>query len=184
MEWHSTPIGEPTGNIDQDHPERITGIIIPAQEREPLVAHRIPISNAAEYRRIVGGDLEIVSFENPSASLYVNEDGKRDGLALNGRATILMWAHQRALRFYDVIAGDALLVGPADDANKDTDAPETYVRILLEAHRFRADVQVHGDPGWYGNELRFDRWTDAYDHVLKLAHRWTAVCDVRVVPDE
>jgi hypothetical protein len=97
---------------------------------------------------------------------------------------MLLWAHQPAFRFFDYVAGDALLTGPVDDRGDDTDVPGEFVNMFFQVSRFRAEVQTRGDPGWYGNELRFDRWTDAYGYAIDLAQRWSQVEDVRVMPDE
>jgi hypothetical protein len=163
---------------------RINSIVIPADEHEPLRQADLGIANLQEYQQIVDGYIEAISLDDPSSTLYCNEEGKQAGLRMNPRATLLLWAHQPAFRFFDYVAGDALLTGPIDEHGDDTDVPHDFVQTFFQATRFRTEVQTRGDPGWYGNDLRFHRWTDAYGHVLNLARNWSLVEDVRVLPDE
>jgi hypothetical protein len=180
---HSRGDDQPFTPEQREH-LRINSVVIPADEDEPLRQGDIGVANTSEYREIVGGYLEAVSLDSPSSTLYVNEQGKLNDLPINPRATMLLRAHQPALRFFDYIAGDALLTGPVDEQGDDTNVPDEFVNMFFQARRFRAEVQTFGDPGWYGNQLHFDSWTDAYGYVLNLAQRWTQVEDVRVVTDE
>jgi hypothetical protein len=143
----------------------------------------IGIADLADYQQAVRGHIETISLDTPSSTLYANENGKTNDLAINHRATMLLWAHQRAFRFFDYIAGDALLVGPIDEQGDDTDVPDQFVNMCPKPLASVPKVQTRGDPAWHGDDVRFDRWTDAYSYVLQLAQRWTQIEDVCVVPD-
>lgn len=162
----------------------IKAIVIPADVEQPLRQEQLSPADAAAYREIVGGPLEIVTFDRPRACLYVNEEGKLETAAVvNARATLLSWAHNSALRNRnDVVVGDVLLVGPPDGQGVDLGIPETYVELLFATTAFTIEVQVHGDDGWYGNEQVYSDVFAAYSAGVTLALRWTNVVDVRVVP--
>lgn len=162
---------------------RIGTIVIPAGEEYGVRQDEIGASNLADYQRLVNGTIEHVALARPPASMYVNEEGKLEGLPINRRATLLLWMHNPAFRYADVVAGDALVTGPADGNGYDTSVSEELLQTLFEAKRFRAEVQVHGEADWHGNERRFTDWVDAYSYVLDLGRRWTSVEDVRVVPE-
>ncbi len=174
--------GQPTPEHHED--VRINTIVIPADERTLLHQDRIVASNLDDYQRLVAGHLEILTFESPPATLYLNSEGKNLELPVNRRATMLLWAHDKRFRYLDYIAGDAFLVGQVDPHGEDTSVAEEFVHLLLEAQRFRVEVQTRGDPQWYSNEVRFGTWTDAYGYVLELGRRWTQVEDLRIVPEE
>ena len=53
----------------------------------------------------MGGPIEPIGHTRPAATLYVNQAGKIDKLARNGRATLLTWVHVAGLRGHDVIVG-------------------------------------------------------------------------------
>ena len=180
-----------TSNPEQHHggaPEEgerlsINSIVIPSGEEYELRQDEIGSSTLPDYQRRVGGLIEHIGFNQPAASMYVNEEGKINELPLNRRATLLVWMHNPAFRYQDIIVGDALLTGPADEHGRDTNVPDELSRTLFEAKHFRPEVQVYGESGWHTNSRRFDNWVDAYSYVLDLGRRWTSVEDVRVVPE-
>ena len=47
--------------------------------------------------------------------------------------------------------------------------------------KYKVEVQVHGDPKWYSNELTFETEDKATDYALNLFSRWTQVDEYRVV---
>ncbi|WP_163511614.1 DUF3846 domain-containing protein [Fodinicola acaciae] len=159
----------------------ITAIYLPADDEQPLRKQRIVSGDVETYRAAVEGNLQVVTLERPSASLYVNEDGKRNYQPLNQRATVLLWVHNGAFCGRDPICGDALLVGPPDQHCDDTNVPEEYVRLLFNGGRYRVEVQVHGEDAWYHNRVVFDDWFSAYVRAVDLAQWWTLVANVRVV---
>lgn len=156
--------------------------MIPVDAQQAIRQVQLDPSDAHTYREIVGGPLEIVTFDRPRACLYVNEDGKLEAFAvINARATVLAWAHNSALRGRDPIVGDALLVGPPDKGY-DTSVPEELTELLFAARAFKVEIQVHGDEAWYGNEQVHGDVFAAYAAGIDLAQRWSHVVNIRVVP--
>lgn len=158
----------------------ITAIVIPVDPEQSLRREQISPSDVNAYRAVVGGTLEVVAFDRPPAALYINQEGKLDGLNVNARATVLTWIHNSNLRGHDVIVGDALLVGPPDPTSHDSSVPEEYLRLLLNPGTFSVEVQIHDDEQWYGNEQVFGDVFAAYAAGIDLAQRWTHVVHVRV----
>jgi Domain of unknown function (DUF3846) len=177
------PENQRGGKPEEAERLRINALVLPADQVLPATQDQIGASNLPEYQQLVGGLVEHVALAKPPSGMYFNEEGKVRGLPLNRRATLLLWLHNPAFRYADVITGDALLVGPVDRDGYDTNAPEELVQTLFEAKQFRAEVQTYGEAGWHGNERRFDTWVAAYSYVLDLGRRWTSVQDVRVVPE-
>ncbi|MBB4910537.1 DUF3846 domain-containing protein [Actinophytocola algeriensis] len=160
----------------------ITAIVIPVELDQPIRQQQLNQHDLDAYRQLVGGHLELVHFVRPPAGMYINDEGKLDGLPLNHRATALLWAHNSAFRNRDVIVGPAFVVGPADRRGDDTSAPTDLVELLFSTERYRAQVQTGDSSNWYGNELVFTDWLAAYQYVLDLADRWTLVQEVRIIP--
>jgi hypothetical protein len=158
----------------------ITAIVVPVDPAQSLHRRQISPSDVDAYHAVVGGPLQLVAFDRPPAALYINEEGKLDGLNINARATVLTWVHNSNLRGHDVIVGDALLVGPPDQSGRDRSVPDEYLRLLLSPGTFTVEVQVHGDERWYGNEQVFGDVFGAYAAGIDLAQHWTHVVHVRV----
>ena len=162
----------------------ITAIVIPADPNEPIRLEEIERSDLAAYRRLVDGNIELVTLERPPASLYFNEEGKLVDLPLNPRATALLWVHNSAFRQRDSIMGDAFILGPPDRQSYDTTAPEELVRLLLHTERYRVLVQNEGDEQFYGQLRTFDSWFEAYAQGITLAtRRWSQVEEIQVVAE-
>jgi hypothetical protein len=161
----------------------ITAIVIPVDLEQPIRQQQLNKNDLDAYRQIVGGNLEVVTFVSPPASLYLNEEGKLEGLPINRRATALWWVHNRASRGRDYICGPAFLVGPADRHGDDKPAPQYLVELLLSTERYRVQVKTMDSPTWHGNEVVFTDWYSAYVNILDLAERWTLVEEVRVIPE-
>ena len=47
--------------------------------------------------------------------------------------------------------------------------------------KFKAEVQVVGDPGWYSNSLIFNTYLEAKEYAQNLFDRWTQTTEWRVV---
>lgn len=168
-------------SAEQREALHINTIVIPADDEAPLRQQQLDATDLDAYRGLVDGNLEALPLEQPAASMYLNGDGKILGLPVNARATMLLWAHTKQLRFQDYIVGDVFLTGPVNADGWDTSVPDELI-TLLDAERLRIEVQTYGDPQWYGNDLRFNAWTAAYAYALDLARSWTAVEDIRVLP--
>lgn len=158
-------------------------MVVPADLLLPvrLVDHDETSLRAAQ--ALVGGPIEPIGLTRPAATLYVNENGKIDGLPRNGRATLLAWVHVPELRGQDVIVGDAYLAGPVR-RGLDTGTPADLIAVLTGT----GAVQVQ-------TRSRRRRWTtlpstvgtvwdepfDAYATAL-LALDDPDSIDVRVIP--
>jgi small nuclear ribonucleoprotein (snRNP)-like protein len=140
----------------------LTAIVIPADPDHPVRLEQLDRNDLDAYRRLVGGNLEVINLERPMASLYLNEEGKLIELPLNPRATVLLWAHNSAFRGEDIIVGDAFIVGPPDRRGDDTTAPDELVQLLFHTERYRVLVRTQGDKEFYGNLRTFDSWFEAY----------------------
>jgi hypothetical protein len=159
----------------------IKGIVIPADVEAPVTLWEIRPGLPDDFRAIVGGHLEAVMFDQPRASLYINEEGKLMSLPVNQRATALTWAHNSAFRGLDVIAGDAVLVGPPDDDGDDQAVPEAYVELLFNTELYRTEYRSTDEDGWFEDPESFDNWYFAYVYAVDMAMRHRGIRDVRVI---
>lgn len=105
----------------------ITALAIPADRAAPVATVEIGQSLAA-IRAHVGGPYRGAYLEGlilgTDGTMYLDEDGKAKGLAVNPRATVLGWMH--GLASDDRIVGDVLVTGPPDDDGDDTDVSVTF----------------------------------------------------------
>ena len=166
----------------------INSIVIPAEEEQPLQTQLLTTS-LEDRQELVGGLIQAIDLADPPARLYCNEEGKVLELPMNKRATLLLWAHNPAFRYRDVLVGDVYLVGPVGRHSTDTSVPDEYVERLFEARQFRVEVKQHDDPEWHDQGARFDQWTTAYAHALGwgigLGNRLQSrSVDVRIVPEQ
>lgn len=151
-----------------------TGILIPADRDQPLVAREF--TSLTDYQSGVGGFVQSVNLFEPSSTLLVNEEGKIQRLPVNQRATLLLWLHNRPFLLRDEICGDAILLGPVR-CGENTDAPTRFVTLLLEARAFVVESRSKRDPmTWHTVHRRrgFGSWVDAYGYALM----WTRLKDV------
>ncbi|ROP38970.1 DUF3846 domain-containing protein [Saccharothrix texasensis] len=162
----------------------LTAIVIPADERQPIRQQQIEPHDLNAYRQIVGGNLEVVTLDRPPVSLYLNEEGKLEGLPVNPRATALAWVHNSALRAAtDVIVGPAFIVGPVDRHGDDLTAPLDLVDLLFTTKRFRVQVLIGTSQQWRQAEMVFASWMEAYRYAARLGLIQPDAREVRVVPE-
>lgn len=88
-------------------------------------------------QEVVGGRVEAVvlgpgNVVAPGHALYLNEEGKLNGLPVNEIATRMT---RGVLAFNDMIVGDVALVGPADEDGDETDPDEAVLERVLGMHR-------------------------------------------------
>lgn len=160
-------------------------IVIPIEMDQALKLEKVDNQDLPAYRRLVGGGpIELVSMERPDAGMYINENGKLDGLPLNVRATWLAAVHNDAFRNVDVIAGPAFIVGPADRQANDLGAPRELVDLLFKTSRYKVEVRAFEEARWVSNDITYRTWETAYLTGLRLAARWTNIESLRVVPDK
>jgi len=158
----------------------VTGVIIPADESVAVARHEF--NGLHDYQEAVGGLIEAIDLEFPAMSFFANDEGKLIGLPINRRATILWWLHSPAVFGYDMIAGDAVLVGQPDRVGETQSVPDELVALLTAAQSFKVEVQTAGpDSPWCGNRRRFADYFAAARYAVDLRARWTQVTRARVV---
>ncbi|MBL7486778.1 DUF3846 domain-containing protein [Frankia sp. AgB1.9] len=160
----------------------ITALCIPADSDAPLRLVAVPAENLQSFQDLVGGNIEPVELYRPNGTMYLNEEGKIQGLRPNPRATVLASVHNRFFRGQDFVAGDAMVVGPLNGLSLDTTIPARYVELWTEAKAFRVQKKRAGAKRWNGSRRTFDDVLIAYVYAKRLAQREPDVEDVRVVP--
>lgn len=161
----------------------ITAIVIPVDPAQPIRQQHLQKRDVDAYRAIVGGNLQIVNLERPPATMYLNEEGKYNGLRVNDRATTLLSVHNAAFRGRDVIAGTAFLVGVPDQPGDDTSVPDDLVDLLFNTPRYRVQMWTSAARQWGSDSLVFINWWEAYRYAVQLAESWSVIEEVRVVPE-
>lgn len=171
-----------SGAVQERDGPRAGCVVIPADARMAVEHRLLRTGNLDGPEQVVNGFVQILGLDNPSARLYVNEDGQAGKLPVNTRATMLLWMHNRSARFRGIVAGDAVLGG-----RDGTDVPTAYIRQFFTARQFRVEVQAYGDPDRHVRDERFEEWTDACSFALSEAYGTGSlyrheVTDMRVVP--
>lgn len=83
-------------------------------------------------KAVIQGWLEAIPW-GPTATAYLDEDGKSKFLPVNARASAL--AHANGYIWdWDDIVGPLVIVGPADAAGDDTDVPATLAEEILRQY--------------------------------------------------
>jgi len=88
-------------------------VVIPVQG-EP---QEVEVEDWRDLGKLVGGWIEIAPTPGSPFTMYVNEEGKINGLPFNPRADRLA---NRYRTWEDPLVGPAVLVGPPTDAGDDT----------------------------------------------------------------
>jgi hypothetical protein len=85
-----------------------------------------------DYKNVVNGWIERLAMysvkDGQSGSIYVNEEGKIEGLKLNRTATLIAWLGS-AMYSDDVIVGNAIILGKDDGEGGDTDVDQMWIDI-------------------------------------------------------
>jgi hypothetical protein len=158
------------------------GIVIPTDMEEPMYV--ADFSDYRDYQKVIGGNFEPVDLTEPTeATVYVDEEGLLKSLPLNVRATLMVMVHNPAFLYHGAnLLGTAVIVGAPDDEGETKDVPSEFVELLLHTTSYKIEVQTSDDKEtWNGNQRRFERIEEAYDHAINLAYKWFAVERVRVV---
>ncbi|MEV7321255.1 DUF3846 domain-containing protein [Streptomyces sp. NPDC093970] len=161
----------------------ITAIVIPVDPGQPIRLQQLETSDIDAYQQIVGGNLQIVGLERPSAGMYLNESGKLNRMRVNHRATTLVWVHNSAFRNHDVIVGSALIVGPPNRHGDDTSAPQDLTDLLFNTKRYRVQLWTGSDSRWTSDPEVFTDWTEAYRYALQQVETQEGAQEVRVVAE-
>jgi Domain of unknown function (DUF3846) len=158
----------------------VTGVIIPANETLAVSQHEF--NDLRDYQKVVGGLIEAIDLDPPAMTFFANDEAKLIGLPINRRATILWWLHSPATYGFDVLSGDAVLVGQPDQNGDTQSAPAEFISLLMDTPSFKVDVQTSGpDTPWYSNDMRFEDYFTAALCAVDLTHRWAQVTRARVV---
>lgn len=78
----------------------------------------------------VGGWIEAVEADSQT-TLWINEEGKLEGLPINKRATLLWWTLMPAARGYDVLVGDVVVTGGTDSHGNTLSVVKRVKEMLL-----------------------------------------------------
>ncbi|MEP9385203.1 DUF3846 domain-containing protein [Nocardioides cheoyonin] len=156
------------------------GILIPLDEREPLVLMRF--DKLEDYQRAVGGYIEAIDVGRDGMTLFAHDEAKLVGTPINMRATLLWWLNLPPARGVDWINGPAVLVGPTDQEGRTQDVPETVRKLLFPVGtRFAVEVSVTGSSRWHREDVSFDDLFTAAEWGLQLTMRRREIEDLRVV---
>lgn len=79
-------------------------------------------------QKLVDGYIEVVANPEHGFEMVINEEGKLDGLHPNFTAYNLVW---RQIGMYDMIVGDAVIVGSADEMGDFTSVPKELIDRLV-----------------------------------------------------
>lgn len=108
------------------------------------------LPNLAALQKVVGGYLECLTLrENPNVHMYLNEEGKLDGLPGNRLATELAEHYIPGFASHDIICGDVVLLGSTRDGEEDhlpEDVFATVNQIREALGTPPCSANVGGDP--------------------------------------
>jgi hypothetical protein len=154
------------------------GIVIPADDNLDLTTRTF--ETPPDYQAAVGGYVEYTALAEPTASLFVNEEGKIRHLPDNERATLIMRMHNR-IHDGDSVAGDAVLIGPENVRGESTDVPEKLCALLFEWSTFVIEIQLAPLPReWITVNGSARTWDEAYRKSLDLMWAWGEILAARV----
>ena len=83
-------------------------------------------------QKIVGGWIQLVRLNNKGIDLYLNEEGKLDGLPQNPIATAL-WSEDYGLT--DYIVGNVIITGGANNEGNTIGLTDGQIATLLDYNR-------------------------------------------------
>lgn len=158
----------------------IDALVLPADSDQPIRLEKVDPTTLSSYQTLVGGNIELVRLEHPPASMWINEDGKNNGLPLNARASAIAHVSNSLFRQADVIVGDAFVVGDAGISGWDRPLPVHYLR-LVRATKFIVRSKI--ERSWFEhNEVYTEMWAAYAGALAKTA----AIRDMQlmVVPTE
>jgi hypothetical protein len=158
----------------------VRGIVIPADAGKDLEEREF--AELEDYQAAVGGWIEAVDLLDLGVTIYVNDEGRLNGLPFNSRVSFLWWYHAPEARQSAMLLGDAVLVGMPDRRGNATDLPDAARGLLLSPIAYRVEVRTIGDPKWHSNQATFSDYWEAIIWAMVLLERWTLARDVRIVP--
>lgn len=82
----------------------------------------------------VGGYVEAQYDTDHTVVFWINEDGKRLGLPVNGLATAYWWLVNPMFRDQDVLVGDVVITGGADSRGKTQSISAEMEHIIVDTY--------------------------------------------------
>ncbi len=155
------------------------GIVFPHDNHQPLVQREF--ESLEDYQAAVDGYVESINTPLLDVAFFASEEAKLIGLGIDRRATLFWWLHCPPASARDIIAGDAVLVGPIDRTGDVCDVPEYISHLLFTAAAFAVEVRVADSTKWYCNETVFHDCFEAAHFALDLVTRRRELVSVRVV---
>ena len=88
-----------------------TALVVPADIHENF--YYMEVESLEDYQKVVGGYIEGIPIrEHPDTTVFINEEGKLQGLPLNKRATEIL---RQSIFSRDAIVGDVLILSINED---------------------------------------------------------------------
>jgi hypothetical protein len=109
--------------------------VIPADPAQPVRVQETKRIDLDFLKNLVDGWIEAVGLriagnDEPDLTMFLNEEGKLQGLPVNPRATVLAWRVD-AIYPNDHIAGTAVIAGPTDARGYETGLDDTEAALIL-----------------------------------------------------
>lgn len=114
------------------HIPLLVTMIVPADKSEPVRVREVEYT-LKHMQALVGGSIGLVPLVGCTA--YCNEEGKINRLPYNERATELALHLGWEPLPGDVLVGDVVFCGPADDEGNDSDVPPDVVDAWRQMER-------------------------------------------------
>jgi hypothetical protein len=121
--------------------------VVPADSLLPIRVEEVEKINLDFLQQQVGGYIEVIDLswpnwdkpvnsasnpeDEPEVSMWLNEEGKLNGLPFNPRASYLA---QDVISPFDVIVGDVVLTGGVDDEGDSTGLSDGQIEALLSEY--------------------------------------------------
>lgn len=155
------------------------GIHIPLDEHQAMTPRTF--TSLEDYQETVGGYVEAIEAGWEHTCFFANTDAKLLGQDINRRATLLWWLHMAPARNRDFLAGDVVLVGPADSQGGTSSVPAAIQRLLFTPSTYAVEMRVTGSDKWHRNMQSFGDYFEAALWALELNELRREVTDIRVV---
>lgn len=161
---------------------QVTAIIIPVDDSQSLRQEQIDNRDWRGHQKLVGGTFEVVSLDEPEASLYCNDEALNLSMPLNQRASLIAAVHNSAFRGHSAIFGPAFLLGAVGDNGYTAGCPQLYIDLWFSTVRFRMEWRPEEESQWEDTGDTFTNVMNAYVLAAKFGINVPGVADVRVVP--
>lgn len=110
-----------------------TAVVIGLPMDSKVVVRKVQVDGKQSLKflqKAVGGYIEHLSMPDGELDLWLNEEGKLEGLPINSVATDLLWLLHPAFRGQDVLVGPIVLTG--HDGPETASIPEGFWNYLKE----------------------------------------------------